>query len=120
MTLKEYQKRAMETCLPESKNELYMLMELAEECGELHGKFAKAIRHGSIRFDGNEFVSNMSATDYVDWLDSVIREIGDVLWGLAGLASVLEVSLDEIAEENLKKLASRKKRAVIDGAGDNR
>ena len=120
MEIREYQKKAMETCLPESKNELYMLMEIAEECGELHGKFAKAIRHGAIRFDGNELVSNMSATDYVDWLDSVIKEAGDILWGLAGLAHVIEIPLEEIAKENLKKLASRKQRQVIDGSGDNR
>ena len=120
MNLTEYQKKAMETCLPESKNELYMLMGLAEECGELQGKFSKAIRHGAIKFDGNQLVSNMSADEYVDWLDAVLKEMGDCLWMLAGLASVLEIGLDTIAQANIDKLASRKKRNVIDGAGDNR
>ena len=120
MTLNEYQKLAMRTCLPKSRNTLYMLSEIAEEVGELHGKFAKAIRHGALVFNNNDYESKMSADEYVEWLDSVIAEAGDILWGLAGLASVLEVNLEEIGQENLNKLASRQKRNKIDGAGDNR
>lgn len=120
MTLDEYQQKAMETCLPESENELYMLMEIAEECGELQGKFSKAIRHGAIKFVDNKLASNMSEEEYVDWLVSVLKEIGDIMWGIAGLATVLSVPLGSIAQSNLNKLASRKKRNVIDGAGDNR
>ena len=120
MELNEYQNRAMETCLPNAQNPLYMLMELAEECGELQGKFSKAIRHGDIRFDGNLLASHMSSDDFADWYVSVVKEIGDILWGVAGIARVMDLSLESVANENLKKLASRKQRSVIDGAGDNR
>jgi NTP pyrophosphatase (non-canonical NTP hydrolase) len=46
--------------------------------------------------------------------------LGDVLWYISALASDLDISLNEIAESNLLKLASRKKRNVIGGSGDNR
>ena len=47
-------------------------------------------------------------------------ELGDILWFVAGLADVMGWSLDEVAEQNIEKLASRQKRGVIDGNGDNR
>lgn len=47
-------------------------------------------------------------------------EAGDVLWQLAGLCSVMGWDLEQIALMNLEKLASRQKRGVIDGNGDNR
>lgn len=120
MTLNEYQKAAMKTCLPKSYNTLYMLSEIAEECGELQGKFAKAIRHGNIVFNNNDFESKMGAEEYVDWIDTVLSEMGDILWGVAGLAEVLGFSLETVCQENLEKLASRKNRGKIDGSGDKR
>jgi hypothetical protein len=42
------------------------------------------------------------------------------LWYISALASDLDISLNEIAENNLQKLASRKERNVIGGSGDNR
>ena len=50
----------------------------------------------------------------------LILEFGDVLWYLANLAKELDVSLEEIATQNIAKLASRNKRNVIKGDGDNR
>lgn len=48
------------------------------------------------------------------------KEAGDVLWQLAGVCTVMGWSLDEVAEQNLAKLASRQQRGVIDGSGDMR
>jgi NTP pyrophosphatase (non-canonical NTP hydrolase) len=48
------------------------------------------------------------------------KELGDVLWYIAVLAYDLGLSLDDIAEMNLKKLTSRKARGTITGRGDNR
>jgi NTP pyrophosphatase (non-canonical NTP hydrolase) len=50
------------------------------------------------------------------------KEIGDVLWYLSELAFELysDESLQGIAAENLKKLASRKRRGKIHGSGDER
>ena len=48
------------------------------------------------------------------------KELGDVLWYIAVFANDLGVSMDEIAQTNLDKLASRKERGVLGGSGDNR
>ncbi len=48
------------------------------------------------------------------------KELGDVLWYLAQLASELELDLDEIARTNLEKLLSRQRRGVLSGSGDDR
>lgn len=50
----------------------------------------------------------------------MLSEIGDILWQTAGLAHVMGVSLQEVAEENLAKLQSRNQRHVIAGDGDER
>lgn len=53
-------------------------------------------------------------------LANLVGEVGDILWQTAGLAKVMGVTLEEVAEENLAKLASRKQRNVIAGDGDER
>jgi len=50
----------------------------------------------------------------------IVKELGDVMWYLAGIARYLDVDLSEVAEGNIEKLASRKQRGVISGSGDNR
>lgn len=47
-------------------------------------------------------------------------ELGDVLWYLAQVCTELDLSLDEVAEYNLKKLLDRLERGKIGGDGDNR
>lgn len=121
MTLNEYQKKAMTTCLNSSRNPLYMLFMLGEEIGELQGKFSKAIRKGWITFEQNRMVVNkekVSDDEIMQWLELVEKEMGDVFWGLAGLCEVLNWSLEEIAHINLDKLAARKAIGTIDGNGD--
>ena len=39
---------------------------------------------------------------------------------LSGLCTVMGWKLEDIAQQNLDKLASRQQRNVIDGSGDNR
>lgn len=46
MTLNEYQQQAMTTCLPESENFAYMMLNLVGEVGEIAGKISKMIRKG--------------------------------------------------------------------------
>jgi NTP pyrophosphatase (non-canonical NTP hydrolase) len=53
-------------------------------------------------------------------LEGLRLELGDVLWYVSQLATELNLSLDEIAEANLVKLASRVARDVIAGSGDRR
>ena len=104
-----------------SKNPLYMLFMIGEEVGELQGKFSKAIRKGNIQFVYDELERvRGNYQDYAEWDELVMKEIGDILWGLAGLCEVMGWSLEDVAQMNLDKLASRNQRGVIDGNGDNR
>jgi len=48
------------------------------------------------------------------------KELGDVLWYLAQLATELGLNLEEVAKKNLEKIYSRKKRGKIKGSGDKR
>lgn len=118
-TLNEYQRLAMTTCMDSCDNISYMLTNLVGEVGEFASKIAKHIRKEEITINGNKIEC------YPDTLtpkaESELRaEAGDVLWQLAGLCHVMGWSLDDVARENLAKLADRKKRGVVDGNGDNR
>lgn len=134
MELYEYQYRAMGTCMISSANFSYMMLNLVGEVGEFASKVAKAIRKGRV-FIGKETANidykNDSDLHYTrellneekgvwDFEEELKKEAGDILWQLAGLCDVMGWSLNDIAEQNLEKLASRKKRNVIDGNGDNR
>ena len=115
MELNEYQKRAMTTCMPSSENFSYMFLNLVGEVGEFASKVAKAIRKNEIGIFENQLDLNQ------DWDDSDLRkEAGDILWQISGLCTVMGWSLEDVAQQNLDKLASRKERNVIDGSGDNR
>lgn len=121
MTLNEYQAAAMTTCMDSCKNESYMMLNLVGEVGELTSKVAKAIRKGRAMIDHNHLITErghkfMSAEE----LGDMRKEVGDCLWQLAGLCSVMGWPLEEVCQENLDKLASRKERGVIEGSGDNR
>lgn len=115
MELNEYQKKAMTTCMPSSENFSYMFLNLVGEVGEFASKVAKAIRKDEIFIFENHIDLNQ------DWYSSDLKkEAGDILWQLSGLCHVMGWSLEEVAQQNLDKLASRKQRNVIDGSGDNR
>lgn len=125
MTLNEYQEKAMTTCLPTSDNIIYMGFNLSAEVGELLGKLAKAIRKDKLTF-GNPGckLSNSNLVTFNELsagqMDEIKKEAGDVAWELAGICQVLGFKLEDVCQQNLDKLASRKERGVIDGSGDNR
>lgn len=50
----------------------------------------------------------------------IVKELGDVLWYVTAIATYLGVDLEEVAEENIKKLESRRQRNLLHGEGDNR
>ena len=52
--------------------------------------------------------------------DGVIKELGDVLFYVAALATHLDEDLSEVAAINIEKLRDRKARGVIQGSGDCR
>ena len=122
LTLNQYQKRAMMTCMPSCHNFSYMMLNLVGEVGELASKVAKDIRKknaviGDIRHD---ITGIMPYEECEKRWEGYMYEAGDILWQLAGLCEVMNWNLDYVAEMNLRKLASRKQRGVIDGEGDNR
>ena len=52
--------------------------------------------------------------------NDMVKELGDVLWYVANLATELGVTLSDVAELNLTKLLDRQKRDVLNGSGDDR
>ena len=124
MTLEEYQKRAMTTCMASSENFSYMFLNLVGEVGEFASKVAKGIRKEKMdigKYSENEltFVYDLQS-DSVLVEEELQKEAGDILWQLSGLCTVMGWNLEDIAQQNLDKLASRQQRNVIDGSGDNR
>ena len=128
MELNEYQNKAMSTCMDSSRNMSYMAMGLVSEVGEFAGKIAKAIRNGDVYIGTNAQESDLHYTigfmadpdRCYEWESDLKHELGDILWFAAGIAEVMGWTLEEVAQENINKLASRQKRGVIDGNGDNR
>lgn len=121
MTLNEYQEKAMTTCLPTSENFSYMMLNLVGEVGEFASKVGKHIRKGKLVINNNKLnpTSEVAGLPQEDCKE-LQKEAGDILWQLSGLCTVMGWNLDDIAQQNLDKLSSRKKRDVIDGSGDNR
>ncbi len=117
LTLEEYQRRAMTTCTATSNNYHYMMGNLVGEVGEFNSKVAKMIRKDQGYFEGGKFCIE---TDTEEQERLLKMELGDILWQLSGVASVQGWSLEEIAQMNLDKLASRKDRGTIVGDGDER
>lgn len=107
MTFDDYQKKALSTLLPSSRNIPYVALGLVNESGEVAGKVKKWIRDN----DGD-----------LDKLDrkAVADELGDTLWYLAMLAELMGIKLSDIADMNITKLASRLERDKLHGSGDNR
>lgn len=118
MDFNTYQKKAHETadypigCIGNEHeavlvNWTYPALGLAEEAGEVAGKFAKAVRDCNGKVDDTR-------------TEEIKKELGDVLWFVSEIATCLDISLEDVARKNLDKLASRKERGVIHGSGDNR
>lgn len=107
-TLNEYQNSAMATAIfPLDRGLDYLITGLASEAGELAGHYAKAIRD-----DNGHLTAERRAL--------MLKEAGDLLWFVAGVARELESNLESVAQMNLDKLASRKKRGTLSGSGDVR
>ena len=80
----------------------YLMIGLANEVGELLGKYKKQIRG-----DGDKY-------------KEIRAELGDICWYLARLFDHYGVSQMEVLHRNFVKLTDRKNRGVIKGSGDKR
>ncbi len=106
MELKKYQEFTQSVALyPKEMEDAYLSTGLAAEAGELCTIYAKYFRGD---FDKEVLKGRAS------------KEIGDVLWFLSQICNSLDFSLQDILEENVNKLTSRKERGVIKGDGDER
>jgi NTP pyrophosphatase (non-canonical NTP hydrolase) len=108
MDLSEYQQLSRRTAqYPREAWLAYPALGLAGEAGEVAEHAKKAIRDD----EGNVSQARREA---------MAKELGDVLWYVAQLATELELDLDQIAQGNLDKLLSRQQRGVLSGSGDDR
>lgn len=111
----------MTTCTESSMNDTYLLFGLVAEVGELADKVAKAKRKDIITISGNHILPNVpskeNAKDFNDFVNGFVKELGDVLWFVALIAKHAGLTLEEVAQLNLDKLADRAKRNVIIGEG---
>jgi NTP pyrophosphatase (non-canonical NTP hydrolase) len=107
--LSDYQDRSRATAVyPAAGDNLtYPALGLCGEAGECAEKVKKAIRD-----DGGVLSEERRA--------ALAAELGDVLWYVAQLATEAGLDLDEIADDNLAKLLSRRDRGVLQGSGDAR
>ncbi len=104
MNLKEYQQKINEYRLPSYGPEAAVLGFLSE-AGEVAGVFQKLMR--------GDYSPDIAAT-------KLAKELGDVMWHVAAIANDNDWNIEDLLQENIDKLESRKIRNVILGSGDNR
>ena len=109
MELNEYQTKALGTAVYKNWDQQLVCttLGLSGEAGEVAEKVKKLIR------DQDSVVTE-------EFKEGVKKELGDVLWYLSTLSHTLGFTLEEVANLNLEKLASRKTRGVLHGNGDHR
>lgn len=110
MTFDEYQKKAPATAVHHADpqmNQTIWALGIVGESGEVIEKWKKIVAY-----------KNGVITD--EDRRELQKELGDILWYISMFADGLGITLEDIAQLNLQKLASRKTRNVIKGAGDNR
>ena len=109
MDCDDYQRAAMRTARDRDAPHEFvaLVLGLVGEAGEVAEKVKKLVRDQ----DGD-----LAQLDR----DDMAAELGDVLWYAAVLADFLGLSLDDVAQRNIDKLADRQRRAVLGGSGDHR
>ena len=88
--------RDYETVYPGKDIISLMYIGLAEEAGEVAGVYKRLLRHNDRdkeQFNKDPFM--------------LTKELGDVLWYLAGVAYVAQIDLNEVWDVNRKKLEER-------------
>lgn len=92
MTLDEYQQLAARTIGTRTHADQLsnMALGLAGEAGETADMLKKHLFHGKPLNH-----------------DDVAKELGDVMWYVAGMATAIGISLDDVAQRNVDKLRAR-------------
>ena len=113
MQLDEYSQKALATLTNQyhygqiDAQLMGQVLGLGGEAGEVQEKFKKLLRDKR----GELTPGDVAA---------IIKELGDVLWYVTSIAHLLVSSLEEVAQVNNAKLASRRQRQVLGGSGDER
>jgi len=111
MDFDEYQKLAARTGYGPDTDKNFVLMiyamGLGGEAGEVLEKLKKPLRDRGGNIEPEE-------------KEQLKKEMGDVLWYVSELSRFLGMSLSDVAQTNIDKLASRLKRGALAGSGDNR
>ena len=90
--LDEYQRRSAATDLRTDQQDAALpLLGLAGEVGSLVAEYKKHVR---------------ADTPYGRFIEEAREDLGDLLWYVAALARTLDLSLDDVAERNLVKIAA--------------
>lgn len=84
---------------------LYLVIEVANESGELAGALKKYIR---------------GDYSYEEFKEKLIPEMGDVMFAFMRLHDALGISPEYLMKKNYDKLLDRKVRGKLQGSGDNR
>ncbi|MBU2496894.1 MAG: nucleoside triphosphate pyrophosphohydrolase family protein, partial [Nanoarchaeota archaeon] len=102
MEFTEYQKKAWETAVYPNKgnNISYAAIALGGESGEVLDKIKKILRDHGAQINEEK-------------KQEIVKELGDVLWTVAALATELKVDLNDVAEKNVKKITDRQTREVV-------
>lgn len=128
MNFAEYEEKAVSTAIYPGQGSaiglMYCALKLNGEAGELAEHVGKALRDDDLveivaYGGGRDRVVDTKELEPVRQ-ELIIKEIGDCLWYLAGLARELGTSLSDIAEANIAKLAKRKAEGKLGGSGDDR
>lgn len=113
MNIDEYSKRAITTLTTQydygdiTSQMMGQVLGLSDESGEVLGKFKKLLR------DKQGVLSDEDKKE-------IMKELGDVLWYVNAVSHLLGYSLEDVAQANIDKLASRQQRGKLHGSGDNR
>jgi hypothetical protein len=97
----------------EPYEEFKEILKQAAELGRRAENLKKALRRGDKKIPPVVVVST-------DERDDLVSELGDTQHYLARNARHLQVSLSDVAYNNVKKIGDRQRRGVIEGEGDNR
>lgn len=105
--LSYFTREALDKFETEFSRLVYPVLGLVGEAGEIANKLKKVARDNEGRWEP-------------DLTEDYEKEVGDVLWYVAAVATGLKSSLGTIGSKNIAKLFSRKARGVLGGSGDNR
>lgn len=107
MEVTEYQKKAH--AFAQYKAELYPVLGLVEEVGELVGPIAKHLRkNGLINWDSPD----------TELAKKIRGEVSDILWFCAEISTIYGWKLEDLMNENINKLTERSVSGCICGSGE--